>query len=139
MATSARRRSGEKYNFCNNLNYNNMQKTYRLSINMWALDTDADHILHRIGSKDYSEIRHTIVKDPEEWEEIAVADIRAAEQAREAKATYKSRVISLIRQRYDNDDETAILRQRDTKPDEFVAYNTYVEQCKAQAKLEESK
>lgn len=116
-----------------------MQKTYRLSINMWALDTDADHILHRIGSKDYSEIRHTIVKDPEEWEEIAVADIRAAEQAREAKATYKSRVISLIRQRYDNDDETAILRQRDTKPDEFVAYNTYVEQCKAQAKLEESK
>ena len=84
-----------------------MQKTYRLSINMWALDTDADHILHRIGSKDYSEIRHTIVKDPEEWEEIAVADIRAAEQAREAKATYKSRVISLIRQRYDNDEETA--------------------------------
>ena len=116
-----------------------MQKTYKSSNNMWQLDTDADHILHRIGSKDYTEIHHATVKDPEEWEEIAVADIQAAEQAREAKAAYKSRVITLIRQRYDNDDETAILRQRDTKPDEFVAYNTYVEQCKAQAKLEESK
>lgn len=49
---------------------------------------------------------------------------------------YKQRVIELIRERYDNDDELAILRQRDTKPDEFAAYNTYVEQCKTTAHAE---
>ena len=39
-----------------------------------------------------------------------------------------------IRERYSVDDELAILRQRDTKPDEFAAYYEYAEQCKAQAK-----
>ena len=51
-----------------------MKKTYRPEINMWALDTDADHILHQIGSDNYTEIRHATVKDPESYEEIAVAD-----------------------------------------------------------------
>lgn len=46
---------------------------------------------------------------------------------------YKWRVIELIRERYDQDDETALLRQRDTKVEEFSAYNTYCEDCKAQA------
>lgn len=46
---------------------------------------------------------------------------------------YKWRVIELIRQRYDADDEMALLRQRETKAEEFAAYNTYCEDCKAQA------
>lgn len=46
---------------------------------------------------------------------------------------YKWHVVELIRQRYDADDEMALLRQRDSKVEEFAAYNTYCEDCKAQA------
>lgn len=48
--------------------------------------------------------------------------------------TYEQRVQQSIRERYSVDEELAILRQRDTKPDEFAAYYEYAEQCKAQAK-----
>lgn len=47
---------------------------------------------------------------------------------------YEQVVIRLIRQKYSVDDEFAILRQRDTKLDEFNEYNTYAEECKAKAK-----
>ena len=40
---------------------------------------------------------------------------------------------TLIREQYSIADELAILRQRDTKPDEFAAYFEYAEQCKTQA------
>jgi hypothetical protein len=49
---------------------------------------------------------------------------------------YEQLVISKIRERYSIDQELAILRQRDTKPEEFAEYNAYVENCKAQAKGE---
>lgn len=48
--------------------------------------------------------------------------------------TYEQRVQQSIRERYSVDEELAILRQRDTKPDKFAAYYEYAEQCKAQAK-----
>lgn len=48
----------------------------------------------------------------------------------------KAMIVRKIRERYDQDDENAILRQRDTKPDEFAAYNEYVEQCKTAVKKE---
>lgn len=48
--------------------------------------------------------------------------------------SYKDLVVKLIRKKYSADDELAILRQRDTKPDEFSAYNDFVESCKSQAK-----
>lgn len=41
-----------------------------------------------------------------------------------------------IRARYDLDQELAIQRQRDTKPQEFAEYFAYVESCKAEAKAE---
>lgn len=41
-----------------------------------------------------------------------------------------------IRARYDVDQELAIQRQRDTKPQEFAEYYEYVESCKAEAKAE---
>lgn len=49
---------------------------------------------------------------------------------------YKWRVVELIRQRYDADDETALLRQRESKAEEFAVYNTYCEDCKKQAHQE---
>lgn len=47
---------------------------------------------------------------------------------------YEDEVNRLIRLKYSLNDELAILRQRDTKPDEFKAYNDYAEECKAKAK-----
>lgn len=49
---------------------------------------------------------------------------------------YPNLVSRLIRERYSIDDEMAILRQRDTKPEEYEAYNAFCEECKAKAKAE---
>lgn len=49
-------------------------------------------------------------------------------------AVYENEVIKLIRKRYTINQELAILRQRDTKPDEFEEYNTFVEECKKTVK-----
>ena len=49
---------------------------------------------------------------------------------------YPNLVSRLIRERYSIDDEMAILRQRDTKPEEYEAYNTFCEECKAIARKE---
>lgn len=45
---------------------------------------------------------------------------------------YEQRVVNRIRGIYSVDDELAILRQRDTKPEEFAEYNAFVEQVKAE-------
>ena len=105
---------------------------------MVRLDVPDTHILHRIGSDDYTPIRHTTV-DPDRvatYEAVTLEAAEAVKAARAAEAVYKSRVVALIRARYDQDDENAILRQRDTKPGEFAAYNAYVEDCKTRVKAE---
>lgn len=43
---------------------------------------------------------------------------------------YERRVVDRIREVYSVDDELAILRQRDTKPEEFAEYNAFVENIK---------
>jgi hypothetical protein len=48
---------------------------------------------------------------------------------------YKDRIISRIREVYSVDDELAILRQRDTKPEEFAEYNAFVEKIKAEERV----
>jgi hypothetical protein len=59
-----------------------------------------------------------------------------ARKQKENSISYEKLVISKIRERYTIDQELAILRQRDTKPQEFAEYNSYVEQCKVEAKEE---
>jgi hypothetical protein len=44
------------------------------------------------------------------------------------------KIVKLIREKYSQDAEFAILRQRDTKPEEFAEYNAYCEECKAKVK-----
>lgn len=46
----------------------------------------------------------------------------------------EARIVREIRKKYSINDELAILRQRDSKPQEFEEYNTYVEQCKTKFK-----
>lgn len=52
------------------------------------------------------------------------------------KPTYEERVEQLIRECYSLNQELAIQRQRETKPDEFTEYFAYCEECKATAKEE---
>jgi hypothetical protein len=44
----------------------------------------------------------------------------------------KERIVSTIREKYSVDDELAILRQRDSKPEEFKEYFDFVESIKAE-------
>ena len=55
-------------------------------------------------------------------------------QSEEPTITYEQRVVNRIREVYSVDDELAILRQRDTKAEEFEQYNAFVEQIKAEEK-----
>ena len=55
-----------------------------------------------------------------------------ANVAEEHKLPYELRVVKRIREVYSIDDELAILRQRDTKPEEFAEYNAFVERVKAE-------
>lgn len=105
-----------------------MNKTQKAN-GLYAIDTDADHILHRIGSDDYSEIRHATVKDPDEWEEIALADIPPY-----TKAQYDVEVERLIAEKYSHGKEIEVNREHDSKPERFVEYLAYIEECKARAK-----
>lgn len=52
----------------------------------------------------------------------------------EKKRNYKIDVERLIALKYDIYDELAILRQKDTKPEEYEEYYNYVEQCKKEVK-----
>ncbi len=111
-----------------------MNKTYKENLNMWALDTDADHILHRVGSDDYTPIRHTTAKDPDAWEEIAVADIPPYNEAE-----YKAKVEELIRERYTASDEFALINNvmanvTEKRQSEYAAYQAYREDCKVRAR-----
>ena len=50
--------------------------------------------------------------------------------------SYEERVEQLIREKYSLNQELAIQRQRDIKPDEFEEYFDYCEECKQQTKEE---
>lgn len=50
--------------------------------------------------------------------------------------TYSELVEQKVAKRYTLQQEISVLRQRNTKPDEFDIYFRYVEQCKVEAKQE---
>lgn len=84
--------------------------------------------LHRIGTDVYAKACIMTQTDTDaNFEEVASVP-------RYAEAEYEAEVVRLIRARYDINAELAILRQRDTKADEFAEYNAFAEQCKVQAK-----
>lgn len=90
--------------------------------------TDAANTLRRIGTEQTERISRVIVPqaDVDNWEEAPLNPYTTAD--------YEAEVERLIRTRYSVSAELAILRQRDTKPDEFAAYNTFAETCKAEAR-----
>ena len=71
--------------------------------------------------------------DFDNWETFNVEKYNSR-HAKQEQDDYAERVVELIRQKYTINDELAILRQRDTKPEEFAEYNAFVEECKRKAK-----
>ena len=67
------------------------------------------------------------------------ADKYNERKQKENTIDYENRIVAEIRKKYNVNQELAILRQRDTKPEEFAEYNEYVEQCKAKVKEELNK
>ena len=65
--------------------------------------------------------------------ELTPEEIAQMENMPQPEITYEEKVVSLIRQRYSIDDEFAIQRQRETKPDEWQEYFDYCEWCKNEA------
>ena len=63
-----------------------------------------------------------------------IEEARAEEKHFAQSQDYGELVESLIRRKYSLSAELAILRQRDSKPEEFAEYNAYAEQCKVEAK-----
>ena len=72
----------------------------------------------------------------EDFEELSDKEIEAEEELKQFNQDYSNKVEELVRAKYSVSAELAILRQRDTKPEEFNTYNEYVESCKVQAKQE---
>ena len=100
------------------------------------ISCDEAHIIRRKGSDDTTENRRTTVPSGTEsqWEEVAFADVTAAKEAKQREEAYEAEVERRIRTRYSVSAELAILRQRDSKPEEFAEYNAYAEECKAEAR-----
>lgn len=46
---------------------------------------------------------------------------------------YSDTIVEMVRTQYSINAELAIQRQRDNKPEDFEAYNTFVENCKNEA------
>lgn len=123
------------------------------------ISCDTAHIIRRKGSDDATENRMTTVPSgtEDEWEEVVLADVLAAKEAREREEAYKADVVTRIRVRYSSDDENAILRKMLAVTSmpmpaaegaeleavehraqqvmaEFEEYNAFAEECKAEAK-----
>lgn len=84
--------------------------------------------IHRIGNNSYYK-RCVLLQDEtlDNFEEVdSIPEITDID--------YNEKVNELIREKYSLSEELAILRQRDTKPDEFNEYNTYAEECKSKVK-----
>lgn len=118
-----------------------MKRVYIVDGSFYLAET-LDRYNAYLLSKGGKEINPTIFEIPKD---AIVRDIvngqfsETAYNARKAKdkqRRYEMLVERYIRERYSLNAELAILRQRNTKLDEFLAYNAYAEECKAKAKAE---
>lgn len=93
------------------------------------------------GGKDVKEVidvPYSPAKEAwDEYEDIKVyIPYSKKELERMQSERYEKTVEMNIREKYSLSQEIAILRQRDSKPEEYAEYNAYCEECKAQAKNE---
>lgn len=89
---------------------------------------------------------YTIVEVEEQYKDCCFDDFNEdmtfsiekynARKQKENENDYENKIVRLIRQKYNINQELAILRQRDTKVEEYQEYFDYVEECKARVKSE---
>lgn len=72
--------------------------------------------------------------DQKKTRTVYVYDSFRLPKSADPEELYKQLAVKLIEQRFDRDDEIAINRQRDTKPNEFKEYFGYCEDCKKLSK-----
>lgn len=88
--------------------------------------SDSGKLVHRLGTESYFKRSTLLPGDTvDKFEEVD-------EVPEETRTNYNEEVNSMIRGKYSLSEELAILRQRDSKPEEFAAYNEYAEHCKAE-------
>ena len=117
---------------------------------MVRISCDSDHILHRIGSGDYAEIRRATV-DPSavaDWEEIPAEEGKAARLAKYKAEEYSKRLSAAIHERYSMDDEIALAANINAPmllndeeaigkiAEEYAAYQAYRAECKQRVRAE---
>lgn len=85
---------------------------------------------YTIKSVDYEDCQATDFNDDLTFD----IDKYTKRKEEEKQLDYEALVVAEIRKRYSVDQEFALLRQRDTKPEEFAEYDSYVEDCKAKIK-----
>ncbi len=97
---------------------------------MYIKNNEVKHIKNIVitknNKKTFNPNKKQVLSDGWVKYEPQISEINVDEQ-------YKNRIIDLIREKYSVDDELAIQRQRDVKPEEFDEYNAYVESCKQTA------
>lgn len=112
-----------------------------------TLDIDGkEHLMFTAETLSQSPYNYTLVEIDDKYSDCSCADFNEdltfsvekynTRKQKENEANYEDLIVSKIRQKYSVNQELAILRQKDTKPDEFAEYNEYVEQCKAEVKSE---
>lgn len=88
------------------------------------------------GGKEHKTVLVTPAVEPKDaWDEYENIQVYIPYTEAELQEQYENYVNTLIREKYTLSQELAILRQRDTKPEEYAEYNEYCETCKAKAKL----
>lgn len=101
-----------------------------IQYNNHRITSDSGKYVRRISDGLTAKAIAAMTYNADDYEEVDELPVTIDETA------YKERVESLIRERYSVADELGILRQRDTKPEEFAEYNAFAEACKEQARAE---
>lgn len=120
-----------------------MEKTLKENIELWTLDCDENHILHRIGDSEYPEVRHLTVRaaEADSYEELTNEEREAVLRERELRAEYRRRLAAAIHERYSVDDELALAANiaagaTEERQAEYAAYQQYRAECKARVRGE---
>lgn len=85
---------------------------------------DADHTL----------VNYDVKEVEKEFDGKTIKEFECSQILVKGEVTYPKLVSALVRTRYSTDDEIAILRQAETKPEEYTLYSAFAEDCKAKAK-----
>ena len=98
---------------------------------MMDRELTAEELYQKKISDEFERLKNLPKQELVLTEEQIQAELEFAKQHQ-----YEDLIVSKIRKKYNVNQELAILRQRDTKPEEWNIYNEYVESCKRQVKEE---